>query len=210
MATGKCTKPSTELAVWLAATVLVLIGCSQHSDPPSTPLEATNYDRLVEDGDLVFRRQSGFISTMARNLSTTDKRFSHVGIIVNATTEPAVIHSVSDEEKGFNGVVLENLASFLEHSQDWQVFRIGEPLAARSTLARTATSYYSNSSDFDDEFDLTTANRLYCTELVWRVIREVFPDALHDPVTTVAGKSYIPLDQLYLNSAFRPVPATSP
>ena len=155
----------------------------------------------LEDGDIILRRADGLLSDVARNFSTNEKRFSHVGIITHAGTGVSVIHSIQDEKKGYNGVVSENLQAFMQEARDWAVYRIRLPADIRNKIARKAVMYANERITFDSDFDLNTWNSMYCTELVFHVINESTGKFLIRPRSRVLGKSFISIEDSYRNPA---------
>ena len=156
---------------------------------------------VLEDGDIILRRADGLLSDVARNFSSTEKRFSHVGIIMHAGAGISVIHSIQDEGKGYNGVVSENLQAFMQEARDWAVYRIRLPADIRKNIARKAVMYANESITFDNDFDLNTWNSMYCTELVFHVINESTGKFLIHPGSRVLGKSFISIEDSYRNPA---------
>ncbi len=150
-----------------------------------------------QQGDLILRRGKGFISDIARNFSTIEKRFSHVGIIVDYRHRAHVVHSVHEDAKGFNGVVIEPLSEFLNDATDWAVYRLKLDKTAQHKLASTAVHYAHSNIPFDPHFDLGSRQALYCTEFIWRVSGEV---ASPNPIlaaTIRAGTRYISIEDIY-------------
>jgi uncharacterized protein YycO len=146
---------------------------------------------------------------MARNLSLEERRFSHVGILVSDNKMPAVMHAISDDDRGFDGVVTEPLSEFLADSPDWAIYRAQASREQRAEIGRWASTLREQSGSFDTHFNLDSDEELYCTEFVWKVLKQAFPAIDIPPSHTLTGKPYIPLDQIYRNPLFRPLPATS-
>ena len=159
----------------------------------------------LKTGDLVFRRQSGLISELARQLSPREQRFSHVGVVLVNDHGVEVVHAVSDEARGFDGVVIENLNAFIEESSDWSFYRL--PLSAnqRGRVAASARDAARIQTPFDDDFDLTSNDRLYCTEFVAKVFSAVLNQQLFETSFAPGGRPYLPVDALYLHSAATPL-----
>lgn len=152
-----------------------------------------------QDGDLILRRGEGIFSDIARLFYSTDKRFSHVGIMITIQHRPYVIHSIQEESKGYNGVVIEALQHYLKDIRDWSVYRLELPREQRSRMAIIALDYAQQKIPFDPYFDLSTQNTLYCTELIWQVANKA---AQPNPVFTSTTQSDIPfisIENIYKN-----------
>lgn len=155
----------------------------------------------LEDGDIILRRGDGIISDMARNFSTSDKRFSHVGIVAHVGSRVSVIHSIQEEEKGFDGVVAEEMPGFMQEAQDWAIYRIRLPADIRKEIAHKALTVATKGIRFDNDFDLDTRNAMYCTELLFHVINESTGKHLIQPRSRVLGRSFISIEDSYRNPA---------
>lgn len=196
------------MATALVLTLLLIVTlATQKTVEPAPPLSALDEQSLkrLETGDLVFRRQSGLMSEIARKLSPNEKRFSHVGLVISGPKVITVIHSVSDEARGVDGVVSEDIGTFLSESSDWSFYRVAMTLDQRAALRLHSEKLLQANIPFDDNFDLSTDDRLYCTELVAKIFNSLFEQPLFEAGTTLAGKAYLPLDALYLSSAVKEV-----
>jgi hypothetical protein len=126
--------------------------------------------RTIEPGDLVFRKGTSWAGRLVRTLDPHTE-FSHVGIVVEAGPDPIVVHAVPPANGAGQGVLRERLSRFLMPrvaggGSIWRPSRI--PPNVRSRAAAMALDYFAQRLGFDTDFDLTTPERLYCTELVWR------------------------------------------
>ena len=139
--------------------------------PPSGPnLETSTLP--VQDGDLIFRRGRS-LTSQAVLLADQESHFSHVGIVVKANTQQAmVVHAVPPTDKESGGVKADSIEDFLSerNAASWRVFRLtkndGHQLS--SAAAKYAIDAGKKKIDFDSAFDLIDDSKLYCTELVWR------------------------------------------
>lgn len=153
-----------------------------------------------QDGDLILRRGEGIFSDIARHFYSTEKRFSHVGIIITIRQHPYVIHSIHEEAKGHNGVVIEALQHYLQDIKDWAVYRLKLSREQQSSMATIALDYAQQQIPFDPYFDLSTQNALYCTEFIWQVTNRA---AQPNPVflsTTESDIPFISIENIYKNS----------
>jgi uncharacterized protein YycO len=119
-------------------------------------------------GDVIFRSGTAFESRMARMLDG-DTRYSHAGVL-DLSDVPHVVHVVPGSGTG-NLVRREALADFLapEAAEAYAVFRVRADYRVQARhAAAAARRFYATRLPFDALFSLTSADELYCSELVWR------------------------------------------
>ncbi len=147
----------------------------------------------------MFRYGNGQWSKYFRDMSEREKRFSHVGIVVGDQSELAVVHSSADDWTGIGSVRRESITSFIDGYDDFVVYRVKCTDAERREIADTALAYVGK--PFDARFDLSTSNRVYCTELVRIAVNGVLKE---EAVTTtkIKGKVFVATDDCYLGLRF--------
>lgn len=146
----------------------------------------------LQCGDLVFRREEGFLSHHFVEASSREKRFSHVGVVI-ACEDGVGILSV-EANGASSGVVGEmSWAAFMESAVDGAVYRLGQGEAgmriAQAAKRRAGIS-------FDPAFDLKTKDRLYCSELVRDAVNEAVGKRVVG-TTKRGGFEYVALDDCY-------------
>jgi len=158
-----------------------------------SPSRAVAADQAVlneklRDGDLIFRRGHDVASRTVLAADGTSP-FSHVGLVVKRNGFVYVIHAVPPERPDRNdGVVMDALAFFSdpERADVIAVYRINS-LDSIKAINVTQIAESMLGRPFEDKFDLSEQNRLYCTELVWVVFRSQgiilvsAPEVLHVP-----------------------------
>lgn len=182
----------------IAVVFTIVLVALRPADKSATPRERHRYDvPPVQEGDLVFRYGHGLWSSYFRDISQTDKRFSHVGIVVARDTGLAVVHACADDFTGVCSVRRDSLASFTADYDDVAVFRIHCDPNQRNKISKLALSYVG--TPFDLRFDLSTDDAVYCSQLV----RLVVNGALGKNVigtTTIRGREIVALDDCYLGT----------
>ncbi|MBS1927372.1 MAG: hypothetical protein KIS82_00490 [Ferruginibacter sp.] len=131
---------------------------------------------FLKTGDLVFRKGNDFASQTFANMNRVDKRFSHVGIICMEKGTPMVYHCLGGSFNPDQKMLREPLVQFLipEATKAWGIYRI-QNMSQNQKVAILLDSLYKLGVPFDLKFDLKTDNRLYCSEMVYKVLRSVVP-----------------------------------
>jgi len=127
---------------------------------------------LLVTGDIIFRKGISLVSRMVL-LADGTSPYSHTGIIYRNGDSLLVIHSVPAENKDENDIVkAETIEEFLliDRAEAVAVYRLKEEFTEEKilTLSQFILFHSSNSTPFDDSFDLENDEKLYCTELIWK------------------------------------------
>ncbi len=140
----------------------------------------------LKEGDIILRQGYGFVSNSIVKLLSEDIPLSHVGIIVNnERQEFSVIHSLSQRVSDKDGIQQESLEMFVRNSRPGSLVVVRYKPAASNTqlqqsISFSATSYLEQNIPFDYGFDLDDASKFYCSELVARVLSDVFGQKVFD------------------------------
>ncbi len=121
----------------------------------------------LRSGDLVFRQSDTLASHYVRTLQA-DALYSHIGIIVLIDGKPTVIHAMPPDGKYEGRTVQETLNTFLTDVTGFAIYRVTASPAQAEIAAQVAKQFAEDQTPFDIQFDLTTDESLYCTELVWK------------------------------------------
>ncbi|MGF1449540.1 MAG: hypothetical protein ACFB20_09000 [Opitutales bacterium] len=160
----------------------------------------------VAEGDLIARNRGGPWSHYFANVSPTDKRFSHVGLVVLEDGIAWVIHSKGDDANGEGHVHRETLVDFVADTDVWAHFRCELPEVQRLALARQVRVFLKRRVPFDAAFDHTEAHRLYCTELIWRAAMEAIDLDLCPRKTPLGPHTVLSIQDLTDTPYFTEVP----
>lgn len=212
-----------------AALLLVAALCaSRRPEPPETELRSSGDGTRVlttireagpRAGDLLFRRGR---SVLSRAVLAADEggAFSHVGIVVETPDGPGVVHTVAGEDGAEGGARRDALADFLApgRARDAALYRLAPDGAGNDRLpeaaAEVARDYAVQGVPFDGEFDLTSDERLYCTELVWAAFRSAGADLADGRFDTLdapfAGGEYLFPSRLAASPRLRLLATTRP
>ena len=127
----------------------------------------------VEPGDLVFiRTRNGLWDGVASAASGKKYGFGHVGIVVAPEDSSVILvaHARGNPISSESGVIAEPIQKFAGNASRIGIFRAINVSLARA-LSVEGKKIASEDIQFDDDFVLNN-NKLYCTELVWVILRD--------------------------------------
>jgi hypothetical protein len=144
-------------------------------------------DLELQKGDLIFRRGRSIESQIVL-LSDGNSDYSHVGIIYIKNKKPFVIHSVPAENgEEYELIKMESVGAFLskDKATRFAVFRLEDTLMnITATASDFAYNCYLRKYCFDNQYDLLSDKKLYCTELIWKAYKnaglDIVQNRLHD------------------------------
>lgn len=147
--------------------------------PTSEPAGTVAYrlteaeEQLLEPGDIILRRGHGLVSDLIAALLTEEYDVSHCGIIAENKGELWVIHAVSSNVSEADGMQAHRLQDFVGQSKPGSVIvsRL-RTKADRGGIAQHAMELLRRRVPFDHAFDLEDTSTIYCSELVWRILRD--------------------------------------
>jgi hypothetical protein len=176
---------ATRRQLWMLAIASVLVaGAGLAPVPPIGASPSGTIDEAaLRDGDIIFRSGYG-IEAQAIRAADKERLWSHVGLLVQHTDGWAVVHAMP--EAGISHAVqVDRLQDFIAPgvSKRAHVFRLRPTPSTRgvgwsSRIRASIASFEHSKARYDFDFELDDASRLYCTELIWRVYRQVGIDLL--------------------------------
>jgi hypothetical protein len=163
-------------------------------------------------GDLIFRRGKSFAS-QAVLITDQNSRYSHVGLVCLVKGKPFVIHSVPYENgNGKDEVKCEKLESFLsfEKASRAGVYRVsGISNSGLEKVVHWAKNAFDARVKFDEDYNLQSDDKLYCTELIWKSYRAAGIDLVKghfdDLNIPLKGGNYILPGRLILNPILKKI-----
>ena len=133
--------------------------------------------RNFRTGDLIFRRGYGGISDLiARYGQVGPRDVSHVGLILRGPDSVLrVAHAISNSERGYDGVVEEDFATFAARSMPGKgcIVRLGEASERQERAIKAAVrSMQLQGLRFDASWDWEDAGEVFCSEMVVRILSD--------------------------------------
>ena len=185
--------------------VLIMVLCAIIKLLQSTPhpaIPARDVAEHLQDGDIVCRLGDRLWSTYFKDISYIDKRFSHLGIARITENGITIINAEGRSIEGKDSVNESGLDEFLESAVAVGIYRLqSHDRKALSTAAMDYIGY-----PFDWSFDLQDDTKLYCTELLYAVLKKISPEIqLLTVFQKELNKNIIPLEAVSNSEYFREV-----
>lgn len=157
----------------------------------------------VKTGDLIMRTGNDFTSDVMRKLSLEDKTYSHCGIASLENDTLFVYHAMGGEWNPDKKIRRDPFILFCNPNENrgFGIFRYSLSDTQMVRFLSNITSYYQQGILFDMKFDLTTDDKMYCTEYIYKALDEIIPL----PTTTINGITFVAPDNLYTISGCEPI-----
>jgi hypothetical protein len=155
-------------------------------------------DSLIHSGQLIFRDGRGIISGVFKKLSLRDHKYSHAGIIHLENGKAYVYHMLGGEGGKNNYMRKELLQSFCS-PQESNSFAVYQADVNNLLIDSIATAYFKRKITFDEAFDLSSDDKMYCTELIWKILQTISGKDKFLSLTELSGVKYISCDDIYMS-----------
>jgi len=148
------------------------------TDSAEIRIDSADVAPHLKDGDVICRMGDRIWSTLIGSASQGKRRFSHLGIVRIRDSTITVINAEC-LTPGRNESVNETaLADFLILAKTVGVYRAN--FIDGAALSEKAIEYLGRPFDWD--FDLDDESKIYCTELLYAVIKHTAPEHTPKPV----------------------------
>ena len=161
------------------------------------------YKKMVKSGDIILRTGKDFTSETMRQLSLHDKTYSHCGIASIENDSVFVYHAIGGEWNPNQKLRRDPFELFCNpyENRGFGIFRYKFTTQENKNLIDTIHRLYHEQIKFDMQFDLSTDDRMYCSEFIYKSITRATAHQIRIPVTVINGIRFIAPDDLYLNSS---------
>jgi len=170
--------------------------------PRGSSIAVKSFDPLfevLEDGDIILRLGNRFWSQVFRDMSLEDRRFSHLGIIRVYNGHITVIHAEGTAAAGEDFVREDSLEDFLSIARSIGIYRAKG--IDGSKISNMALEYIG--IPFDWQFDMQDESRIYCTELLYLILKRLEPALeLSTQYIRMLGTYIIPIDAISTSEHF--------
>jgi len=158
---------------------------------PKNRITTDNISGYLEDGDIICRLGDRLWSVYFKDISPVDKRFSHLGIIRIIDEKITVINAEGRAIEGKDYVNEVDLDYFLNIAKAIGIYRLND--FNGEIVSSTAMEYIGYPFDWD--FDIKSENKIYCTELLYIILKKIAPEIeLKKIFQKELNKEIIPLE----------------
>ena len=189
---------------------MMMIQCSnpeQQESSPEIPID------ILQAGDIAFRRGESIASEVVL-YNDIDGRYSHVGLIVETDSGLMVVHSVPGEittQESIDIIQLEPINHFFARnvSVRGEIMRMKLDSAQRNMLSAMALRKVQEKTPFDHNYDLSDTTKLYCTELIQLLYKNIGIDLAQGRITPInvpgLSNDYIMPSDIYKNEMLKTI-----
>lgn len=203
---------------WLCCLFVFIAGCK--NAPEYTRLKLTASDSakiilknerayrainsvkpIIKQGDMILRTGNDFTSESLRQLSFTDKTYSHCGIASIENDTIFVYHSLGGEWNPDEKLRRDRLELFCnpDENRGFGVFSFNFDSPQINHLDSIIKAWYNNGVMFDMKFDLATDERLYCAEFISKAIAAATNKQIRFSLSKINNFEFVAVDNLFLN-----------
>jgi Permuted papain-like amidase enzyme, YaeF/YiiX, C92 family len=156
----------------------------------------------LASGDIVLRMGLGADSRLLAGFNLKNKSYSHCGIVMIEDGYPFVYHSIGGEDNPDMRLRRDSASNFFSPAHNTAVAIVQYDLAPDklSALRSIVREYYKLRPRFDLKFDLSTDDKLYCAEFVYKAVNKAAGNIAYIVPTQVAGLKYVSIDNLFINT----------
>ena len=160
------------IIVFSIITALIIIYILMPRGKPVEILETDELFSVIKDGDIICRLGDRLWSLFFKDISITDKRFSHMGIVRINEGNITVINAEGNTGHGRDFVSEITIEEFLNIARAVGVYRIKN--INGNVISDMAMEYLG--VPFDWQFDMSDESKLYCTELLYVILKRIMPE----------------------------------
>jgi Permuted papain-like amidase enzyme, YaeF/YiiX, C92 family len=190
---------------------IIVFSCNQNqnslaSDPrtasivkDSIKLHLDNLKNICQPGDLIVRLGDDFVSDRIRYVSVTDHSYSHAGIIVMHNNKKMVCHIYPDGYlTGADTIHFDLIDSFLNIKTNLKcaLYRYDLSDSEKINVQAELNKYHNRNVHFDKTYELETDDKLYCSEMIYKVLKKMTNDRI------LIQQSSVPQNMLHMISVY--------
>jgi hypothetical protein len=157
---------------------------------------------ILRTGDLVLRTGADVTSYIFTQFNQTDKTYSHCGLVIIENGYPFVYHSIGGEDNPDEKLRRDSASFWFSpvNNLGFGIARFSFNSSQTAALQQTIYQYFREQRRFDMDFDLSTNDRLYCAEFVYKALNQALKDSTFIRPVSKLGKTFVSVDNLFVNT----------
>jgi len=181
----------TGIGIFVILIVSIMIYILMPRGRSVTLLKSDELFEVISDGDIICRLGDRFWSQLFKDTSTRDKRYSHLGIIRVKNGVLTVVHAEGTTDTGKDFVKEQPFDDFAKIARAIGIYRTKNIDGIQ--ISNMSIEYLD--LPFDWKFDMIDESEIYCTELLYLILRRLMPEIeLKTIYINELGKRIIPLE----------------
>lgn len=182
---------------------LLFIACACKEKQPEQKVVGVNIDSAIkgiQTGDLILRRGKDQVSDFFARLNIRNQKYSHCGVAQRTDSGLFVYHIIASINNLDGRILREPIHSFIHPKINaaWAIIRYDFDSTKQAQLVDKIQGYAQQKITFDQQFDLKTDDKMYCSEMLYKALVFASKDSLMIPITIASsGKKYIAIDNLF-------------
>lgn len=155
----------------------------------------------IYSGYLVTRTGNDFTSRQLSTLNRRNKIYSHCGIASIENDSLFIYHAVGGEWNPGEKLKRESWEQFAEpfSNKGVGIFRFQIPKEIENKLIATVQNFYISKLPFDMDFDLSTDDKMYCAEFIYKSFLKASDYTLQFNHSYIRNFKFIGVDDLFLH-----------
>ncbi|HSN60450.1 MAG TPA: YiiX/YebB-like N1pC/P60 family cysteine hydrolase [Ferruginibacter sp.] len=155
----------------------------------------------IQSGDLITRTGNDFTSQSLRTLNRRNQTYSHCGVASIENDSLFIYHAIGGEWNPDEKLKRDPFELFAEpySNNGIGVFRFNLPDTTRQQLIKAAQTYYAAGLKFDMDFDLTTDDRMYCAEFIYKSFLKASQQQMVFNKSNIGQFIFIGVDDIFLH-----------
>ncbi len=144
---------------------------------PQRP-SASEFRHISQDslqvGDIIFRRGQSLASRIVLT-ADVEGNYSHIGMVVHINGKNMALHAVPSNQELPQRIKLESIEDYfaINLAQRGAICRLALSPSKQQVLNSAALSLYSQGVEFDNDYNMADSSKLYCTELIWHLYKNI-------------------------------------
>ena len=155
----------------------------------------------IKNGDIILRMGIGIISETIKNVLADSIEISHCGILIKEKDSISIIHSLSKEISGIDGLQECTIDQFCSESIENSIIIVRFRNDSNQVLSQKAQYYLSIHKPFDNAFNIRDTSAFFCSELPLHIIKYELETNLYDPYSKIPKFSVF-LDSIHFEKIY--------